>query len=239
MKTWISEWSDVSEAEKAAFVEKVAEAVAKKNEEASYPYRLLHLSLPAAAESASASTATVKLALRLPSVLSFDSLLASPALSSAPEPLLSLVRVLQTGSLSDYRQWASSNASTLAELDGAALEKKVRLLTLVGLCASQEQTAVSYAEIAKALEVDEAEVEVWVIDAIRLKLIAAKLSQPTRSVRVQRAYIRSFGSSEWATLQARLAAWDDNLANVESVVTEAKQIGEGFQSAGGPSSRAE
>lgn len=101
--------------------------------------------------------------------------------------------------------------------------------------------------------------------AIRLKLIAAKLSQPTRSVRVQRAYIRSFGSSEWATLQARLAAWDDkyvvpfrrgarvsargskadigcpfrSLANVESVVTEAKQIGEGFQSAGGPSSRAE
>lgn len=32
VKTWISEWSDVSEAEKAAFVEKVAEAVAKKNE---------------------------------------------------------------------------------------------------------------------------------------------------------------------------------------------------------------
>jgi translation initiation factor 3 subunit M len=132
--------------------------------EASYPYRLLHLSLPAAAESASASTATVKLALRLPSVLSFDSLLASPALSSAPEPLLALVRVLQTGSLADYRQWSAANAGTLAELDGAALEKKVRLLTLVGLCASMEQSAVPYAEIAKALEVEESEVEVWVID---------------------------------------------------------------------------
>ena len=32
VKTWIGEWADVGEADKAAFVEKVAEAVATKNE---------------------------------------------------------------------------------------------------------------------------------------------------------------------------------------------------------------
>lgn len=132
---------------------------------ASYPYRLLLLSLPTASSSSIISTLT--LALRLPQILSFDSLLASPALASPPaeaSALLALVKVFQTGTLADFRAWAASNGSAAQGLDLQALEKKVRLLTLVGLCAKQEQDAVSYAVIAAALEVDEKDVEVWVID---------------------------------------------------------------------------
>lgn len=132
--------------------------------QASYPYRLLALSLPSVSSSSTLSTIT--LALRLPSILSFDSLLSSPAVASTTTPLLSLVKIYQTGTLASFRQWVSANASVVSEhqLDERVLEKKMRVLALVGLCASKEDGEVSYQEIADALEVDEKDVEVWVID---------------------------------------------------------------------------
>lgn len=83
--------------------------------------------------------------------------------------MLSLVQIYQTGTLASFRQWVSANASVVSEhqLDERVLEKKMRVLALVGLCASKEDGEVSYQEIADALEVDEKDVEVWVIDGSR------------------------------------------------------------------------
>ena len=52
----------------------------------------------------------------------------------------------------------------LAGLNKDLLTKKIRCLTLATLCSSSSKNEVSYAEIAAAIEVDEKDVEVWVID---------------------------------------------------------------------------
>lgn len=61
--------------------------------------------------------------------------------------------------------WLKSHPSdTLSGLglDEQDLTRKIRCLTLATLCAGKAE--VSYKEIAEKLEVDEKDVEVWVID---------------------------------------------------------------------------
>jgi hypothetical protein len=55
----------------------------------------------------------------------------------------------------------------LAGLSSDELTKKIRYLTLATLCSTSTSGSgeVSYKEIAQALEVDEKDVEVWVIDS--------------------------------------------------------------------------
>lgn len=50
-----------------------------------------------------------------------------------------------------------------AGLDRTELERKIRLLTLASLTSAQVGKAVSYAQIASALQVPEQDVEKWVI----------------------------------------------------------------------------
>lgn len=42
--------------------------------------------------------------------------------------------------------------------------RKLRLIALVALCAKSETRQLEYAPIAKALAIEESEVETWVID---------------------------------------------------------------------------
>ncbi|KAL7413204.1 hypothetical protein BDY24DRAFT_390880 [Mrakia frigida] len=243
IKQWVGEWEGVSDEDKAAFVESVAAEFERYDAAgqgaASYPYHTLHLSLlptttPPSASTLQSITHALSLALRLPSLFNFDGLLSIPSVQAlkgtGSSKVVDLVEgVFTKGGLKEWSQWVEKEGEgSLKELglDKDLLTKKIRCLTLATLCSSSESNEVSYAEIAAALEVDEKDVEVWVIDVIRLSLLSAKLSQPTRTVRVQRAYIRSFGTVEWKALQARLAAWDENLASVESVVGEARRVGD-------------
>ncbi|CED85008.1 Uncharacterized conserved protein, contains PCI domain [Phaffia rhodozyma] len=113
-----------------------------------------------------------------------------------------------------------------SNLDSQSPERKAKFLALASLCSASSSGVVTYAEIAKVLSVEESEVESWIIDAIRLNILSAKLSQPSKTVRVQRAYLEEFGSNDWKSLQQKLAAWDENLASVSEVVSEARRIGD-------------
>jgi translation initiation factor 3 subunit M len=104
------------------------------------------------------------------------------------------------------------------------------LTTLASTSATKE---ITYAEIAKALKLDEDDIEISVIDgafrrsicdgvrglafltfndgnaiaAIHSGLMKASLSQPTKTLRVQSVQTRSFGSAEWQLLDKRLGEW--------------------------------
>ena len=97
--------------------------------------------------------------------------------SSEVKLLYRLISIFARETYAEYKAFADANAALLTKhgLDGSACEKKMRLLTLVTL--GQEEKELSYGTIAKALQVEEGKVEVWVMAAIGAGLLSAKMDQ--------------------------------------------------------------
>ncbi|KIR69249.1 eukaryotic translation initiation factor 3 subunit M [Cryptococcus bacillisporus CA1280] len=144
------------------------------------------------------------------------------------------------------KKWAAENVSLIegAGIPGFTSEtilRKLRLIALVALCAKSETRQLEYAPIAKALAIEESEVETWVIDAVRSKLIVARISQPQSLIRIQSissltASSRRFGPNEWQLLEKRLEQWKKSVNEARQVVEEAElvaQQGLGQQRRGG------
>ena len=122
------------------------------------------------------------------------------------------------------------------------MERKIRLLTLASLGFQNIGKDVPYATLASALQVDQSEVERWVIDGmhptfafaprqptsclvIRAGLVSGKLSQSSRVFHITRSTSRVFERDQWAALEQRLVAWQTGLAAVLAVVTSAREKG--------------
>lgn len=135
-------------------------------------------------------------------------------------------------------------------LDKAQLDRKIRLLSLATLGFQNVGRDLSYVTVASTVQIQESEVERWVIDgklrfqppvliyslpenlslslflnniAIRAGLITAKISQTTRTLNVIRATPRAFEREQWEALEKRLVAWKTGLTGILDVVAAAKK----------------
>ncbi|WVR03070.1 hypothetical protein IAU60_000059 [Kwoniella sp. DSM 27419] len=132
------------------------------------------------------------------------------------------------------KKWAAANGSWIegagiAGFTAESVVRKLRLIALLSLAAKSETRQLEYAPIAQALGIDEADVEAWVIDAIRSKLITARISQPLSLIRIQSisslsSSARRFGSSEWQLLEKRLSEWKKSVAEARQVIEEAQAV---------------
>lgn len=135
----------------------------------------------------SSAIQAISASLKLPSVFDFDTLFKIDAITNLQgHELFSLLRVFLSGGLEDYKKWESEHPESIEKhgncphhrcswgltltiqppsgLDRAQLERKIRLLTLASLGFQNIGKDVSYATLASALQVDQSEVERWVID---------------------------------------------------------------------------
>ena len=233
----------------------------------SYQYLLTSLrNLPPDSPHAESSAIqAISTSLKLPSLFDFDILFKIDAIIKLQgHELFSLLRVFLSGGLEDYKQWESEHSGSidkygdcpywrgsqglmliyafLSGLDEAQLERKIRLLTLTSLGFQNIGKDVPYATLASALQVDQSEVEKWVIDGtpfpfvhtsipptsrlvIRAGLVSGKLSQSYRVFHITRSTSRVFEREQWAALEQRLVAWQTGLAAVLAVVTSAREKG--------------
>ena len=116
------------------------------------------------------------------------------------------------------------------------------MLTLASLGFQNIGKDVPYATLASALQIDQSEVERWVIEGmilplvhtsisltsclvIRAGLVSGKLSQSSRVFHITRSTSRVFERDQWAALEQRLVAWQTGLAAVLAVVTSAREKG--------------
>ena len=133
----------------------------------------------------------VAAALRMPSYFDFDALFRLDAVVAAKgHELFTLLQIFLNDGLPEYKAWNGAHAGALAqyrkcpastiatrlhrstdrvaatqtELDGAQLERKIRLLTLATLGFQNMGRDVPYSSIASALQIEPAQVESWVID---------------------------------------------------------------------------
>lgn len=178
-----------------------------------------------------AASAAVVAAVGLPCMFRFDTLLELDAVTRlrdggdpASATIFRLLDLFVHGVLPDLTAFLAEDGVTAAVdaagVDTAAAVYKMRLLSLIGLGLDSQQ--LSYETIASALDVPEAEVEEWVIRAIGLDLVDAKLNQLDRTVAVHRSTQRAFSKEEWRPLSERINVWKENVAELVITLAEAR-----------------
>ena len=133
-----------------------------------------------------ARTAVVE-ALQLPDIFEFDQLIVLPAVRQLEHDLaFLLLQFFIQGSLHGYMQFHERHASDIQALGLSHndLLKKLRLMAMAQLASVHLMGVVSFRQIALALEIQESEAEHWAIDAIRARLIDARIDQLNRNIMI-------------------------------------------------------
>ncbi|EDW77064.1 eukaryotic translation initiation factor 3 subunit M [Drosophila tropicalis] len=95
--------------------------------------------------------------------------------------------------------------------------KKMRLLTFMQLAESNAE--MSFEALTKELQITENEVEPFVIEVLKTKLVRARLDQANRKVHISSTMHRTFGAPQWEQLRDLLQAWKENLSSVREGLT--------------------
>ncbi|KAK1423360.1 hypothetical protein QVD17_18659 [Tagetes erecta] len=141
-----------------------------------------------------------------------------------------LLKIFQTQRLGAYLDFHTTNSALLKSY-GLVHEEciaKMRLMSIVDL-ASNESGQIPYSLIKDTLQIEDSEVEPWVVKAITSKLIDCKIDQMNQVIRVSRYTERVFGPRQWKALREKLATWRGNVANVLTTIQANKVTEEGTQ----------
>jgi len=165
-------------------------------------------------------------AINLPGLYSFDSLaglLPIKRLAQSKPGAWKLLETFVSGTLEDYRGLPAAELDSFkaAGLSADFSENKIRCLTLASL--GSQSASVPYSAVAKALQIDENEVESYVVTAIADGVVDARLDQLRRQVNVSRTIQRNFGHEDWAQLSETLQAWKTNVRAILQSIDVVKE----------------
>ncbi|KAI2653883.1 Eukaryotic translation initiation factor 3 subunit M [Labeo rohita] len=91
---------------------------------------------------------------------------------------------------------------------------KMRLLTFMGMAVEMKE--ILFDTMQQELQIGAEDVEAFVIDAVRTKMVYCKIDQTQRKVVVSHSTHRTFGKQQWQQLYDTLSSWKQNLATVKS-----------------------
>ncbi|CAF4954932.1 unnamed protein product [Pieris macdunnoughi] len=87
--------------------------------------------------------------------------------------------------------------------------KKMRILSFMQIAESNPE--LSFDEITSELQIDEKDVEAFIIEVLKTRLVRARVNQAQRMVRVSSTMHRTFGPAQWQHLRDVLHAWRANV----------------------------
>jgi len=130
------------------------------------------------------------------------------------KPLYALLHIFQEKKLQDFQSFIQSSKNTLSQYE-LSQEDCIRHMRLLSLCSlATEHEEIPYDAIASTLQIQEEDVEKWVIAAVSSGLLSAKMDQLQRVVMVEGCVVRKFGMEQWKVLQRRLDVWKRNVRGV-------------------------
>lgn len=146
-------------------------------------------------------------------------------ISSKPEhqSLYQLLEIFACKELKDFDAFAKSNSDFFdkVSLDENDCRKNIRFLTLASLATHAER--VTYDTIAEKLQIDESEVEKWVIDGVMCKVIDAKMDQLGKSIVINRGSQRLMSDQQWVEVQSKLSDWKTSIHSLLATVKAVRQ----------------
>jgi translation initiation factor 3 subunit M len=94
--------------------------------------------------------------------------------------------------------------------------KKMKLLTFMQL--AETKSEIRFGEIQQHMQISEAEVEEFLIDVLKTKLVRAKIDQGNQVIHVSSTMHRTFTKEHWHKLHTLLTNWRSNLHTVREQV---------------------
>uniref|UniRef100_A0A8C9SNU4 Eukaryotic translation initiation factor 3 subunit M n=1 Tax=Scleropages formosus TaxID=113540 RepID=A0A8C9SNU4_SCLFO len=156
-------------------------------------------------------------ALKDPDTFLFDHLLIlKPVCFLEGELIHDLLTIFVSAKLATYVKFYQNNKDFVDSL-GLSHDQnmaKMRLLTFMGMAVEYKE--ISLDTMQQELQIGTDEVEAFVIDAVRTKMVYCKIDQTQRKVVVSHSTHRTFGKQQWQQLYDSLSAWKQNLAAVKN-----------------------
>lgn len=168
-------------------------------------------------------------AVMLPKLYRFDALLELDTVTrfeKINEKELNLVYelicIFVRDDLAVFLQFCENHPDLLSKfnIDPEVSVQKMRLLTFASL--GIESPDLNYDMIASALQIEEKDVEHWVIRAISSGLVDAKINQLKSSVAIYRSTQRMFTREEWLPLSERINIWKQNIGDLLVALRETR-----------------
>jgi translation initiation factor 3 subunit M len=153
--------------------------------------------------------------LKNPNVYLFDHLLnLKPVQNLKGTKVYELLEIFVSGGLVEFQQFEKSNTQFFTDnaFDLTELNRKIRLLTFATI--ALECKEIEFAVLGEKLQISNDEIEEFVIEAIRSKVIKAKIDQLNDKVIVTSVTQRTFTTNEWKQLHATLLQWKSNIDGV-------------------------
>jgi translation initiation factor 3 subunit M len=169
-----------------------------------------------------------KEAIRQPKLFRFDELLDLDAIQRLKNTkehalLFELLQIFVSDKLEAFVDYVARNREYFdrAGFDYEACLNKMRLLSLASL--GVEHSEIPYALAANTLQIEQDMLEHWVIEAVRLGLMEAKIDQMSQVIRVIRASQRVFVKEHWHSLQKRLEVCRSNVSQLIATIDQVRQ----------------
>lgn len=142
-------------------------------------------------------------------------------------PLFTLLSLMLTGKLADYLSFQKANTQLISKLNLSHddIVTKMRLMSLAALGSESQSGEIPYALVKDTLQINDDEVETWVVRAISLKLLEAKIDQLREMVVFSRCTQRVFGEAQWLDLQSKLQQWKVNMGSVCKMLHNTRMSG--------------
>eukprot|EP00741_Cyanophora_paradoxa_P015634 tig00020903_g15091.t1 len=219
---WVSEWQLPLDQTRELYI--LAANVLKEADRGADSLRFLLKYLGTFESSTAADIATAKPhaaraaveAVRLPDTYQLESVFDLPAVRQLEKDATfareyQLLKIFAQDKLADFisfykKEQAFASGAGITLEDGM---KKMRLLTLCSL--ALEKSEIPYSTVATALQIEESEVEAFVIRAISAKLLEAKMDQVRRTIIAGRCSIRVFSMAQWKELRGTLSQMRENI----------------------------
>jgi len=173
-----------------------------------------------------AAAQAVVLCLKIPELFSFDGILDMKAVQQLKGDkkhgtAFECLSVFVGGDIAAFDALAkrSGKALTALGLSLSDCEDKMRLLSLATIAAASK--TLEYGAVASALKIDEAAVDSWVVRAVSVGLIEARIDQVGRSIQIVRTTKRDFQDADWKRLGTELRGWQGSIRGMLASITQA------------------
>ncbi|XP_022082899.1 eukaryotic translation initiation factor 3 subunit M-like [Acanthaster planci] len=152
-----------------------------------------------------------------PKAFLFDHLLTlRPVRFLEGELIHELLNIFVSGKLDDYIEFFKNNQDFIKTL-GLSHDQnmqKMRVLTFVSMAIEQKE--IPFSTIESELKITSEEVEGFIINVVKTKMVRARIDQLQRKVTISYVTLRTFGKQQWQQLREHLVEWQKNLGLVQT-----------------------
>jgi len=157
-------------------------------------------------------------------------LLLKPVKFLEGELIHDLLVIFVSGTLQNYLEFHGANSDFVSSL-GLSHEDnihKMRILTFMSMSVGDSKV-IPFTEIQLHLQLAPEDVENFIIEVIKAKMVRCKVDQMNKTVTVSAAQMRTFGKAQWQQLHDRLSVWRDNLQQVYARLRTISQLQQNMQ----------